>query len=88
LCLQQSGVLPAAKFVLFFLLCVSSRVGRGWIHGGIEGFKLERTIVWKSINQTINQSIKKKNLGPRGGQTERLLLFVGIIIVGGFVLWS
>jgi hypothetical protein len=38
-------------------------------------------------NQSINQSIK--NLGLRGGETERLLLFfVGIIIVGGFVLWS
>jgi hypothetical protein len=88
LCLQQSGVLPAAKFVLFFLLCVSSRVGRGWIHGGIEGFKLGKNDCLE-INQSINQSRKRKNLGLRGGETERLLLFfVGIIIVGGFVLWS
>jgi hypothetical protein len=49
----------------------------------------ERLFGTQSINQSINQSIKKKNLGLRGGETERsLLFFVGIIIVGGFVLWS
>jgi hypothetical protein len=46
---------------------------------------LERTIVWKSINQSINQ--EEEPWAERRRDRE-IAFFVGIIIVGGFVLWS